>query len=62
MYLNYKFICYGQHGQTECEKYLKIFSEILSVPKSTVMDLNNVTRAPGVRILKLRVAIQSNLA
>lgn len=60
--MNYKFICYGQQGQIECEKYVRIFYEILSVPQSTVMDLNNVTRALGVRILKLRVAIQSNLA
>ena len=29
------------HIQSECGKYLKIFCEMLSVPRNIVMDLNN---------------------
>ena len=36
------------HIQTECEKYERIFYEILSVPHNILMDLNNAMNYFGV--------------
>ena len=35
------------HIQTECGKYLGIFSKTLSIPQNIIMDLNNVMVVGG---------------